>query len=43
MLDEELAAIRVEIGDQAFGSSRFEDARQLFEQVAPRLTTLLTS
>jgi malate synthase len=40
--DEELAAIRVEIGDQAFGSSRFDDARQLFEQVA-RLTTLLTS
>jgi malate synthase len=34
ILDEELAAIRVEIGDQAFDSSRFDDARQLFEQVA---------
>ena len=34
ILDEELAAIRAEIGDQAFGSSRFDDARQLFEQVA---------
>ena len=34
ILDEELAAIRAEIGDQAYGSSRFDDARQLFEQVA---------
>jgi malate synthase len=34
ILDEELAAIRVEIGDQAYGSGRFDDARQLFEQVA---------
>lgn len=34
ILDEELAAIRVEIGDQAYGASRFDDARRLFEQVA---------
>jgi malate synthase len=34
ILDEELAAIRAEIGDQAYGSSRLDDARQLFEQVA---------
>jgi malate synthase len=34
ILDEELAAIRSEIGDQAYRSSRFDDARQLFEQVA---------
>jgi malate synthase len=34
ILDKELAAIRTEIGDQAYGSSRFDDARQLFEQVA---------
>jgi malate synthase len=34
ILDEELAAIRTEIGDQAYRSSRFDDARQLFEQVA---------
>jgi malate synthase len=34
ILDEEIAAIRAEIGDQAYGSSRFDDARQLFEQVA---------
>jgi malate synthase len=33
ILDEELAAIRAEIGDQAYGSRRFDDARQLFEQV----------
>jgi malate synthase len=34
ILDEELAAIRAELGDEAHGSSRFDDARQLFEQVA---------
>jgi malate synthase len=34
ILDEELAAIRAKIGDQAYASSRFDDARQLFEQVA---------
>jgi malate synthase len=34
ILDEELAAIRMEIGDQAYGSRRFDEARQLFEQVA---------
>jgi malate synthase len=34
ILDEDLAAIRAEIGDQACASSRFDDARQLFEQVA---------
>jgi malate synthase len=34
ILDEELAAIRAEIGDQAYGSRRFDDARQLFERVA---------
>jgi malate synthase len=34
MVDEELAAIRTEIGDRAYGSRRFDDARRLFEQVA---------
>jgi malate synthase len=34
ILDEELATIRTEIGDQAYHSSRFGEARQLFEQVA---------
>ena len=34
ILDEELAAIRAEIGDQEYGSRRFDDARQLFERVA---------
>jgi len=34
ILDEELAAIRTEIDDQAYRSSRFDEPRQLFEQVA---------
>ena len=34
ILDEELATIRAEIGDQEYNSRRFDDARQLFEQVA---------
>jgi hypothetical protein len=34
IVDEELAAIRAEIGDQAYGSHRFDDARRLFEQGA---------
>ena len=32
--DDVLASIRAEIGEQAYGSSRFGDARALFEQVA---------
>jgi malate synthase len=32
--DQELAAIRPEVGEQAYAESRFEDARVLFEQVA---------
>ncbi|WP_433295248.1 malate synthase A [Actinoplanes sp. CA-030573] len=32
--DEELAAIRKAIGDEAWAGSRFDDARQLFERVA---------
>ncbi|HLL65020.1 MAG TPA: malate synthase A [Micromonosporaceae bacterium] len=32
--DEELAAIRARIGDEAFRAGRFDDARSLFEQVA---------
>jgi malate synthase len=34
IVEEELAAIRAEIGDQAYGSHRFDDARRLFEQGA---------
>ena len=32
--DEELAAIRESLGDEAWTSSRFDDARKLFERVA---------
>jgi malate synthase len=32
--DEELAAIRSAIGDEAWAASRFDDARKLFERVA---------
>jgi malate synthase len=32
--DEELAAIREALGDQAWAASRFDDARKLFERVA---------
>jgi malate synthase len=32
--DEELAAIRERIGDEAWAGSRFDDARKLFERVA---------
>jgi malate synthase len=32
--DEELAAIRKAMGDEAWASSRFDDARKLFERVA---------
>jgi malate synthase len=32
--DEELAAIRDAIGDEAWATSRFDDARKLFERVA---------
>jgi malate synthase len=32
--DEELAAIRATLGDQAWAGSRFDDARKLFERVA---------
>jgi malate synthase len=32
--DEELAAIRKAIGDEAWAASRFDDARKLFERVA---------
>jgi malate synthase len=32
--DEELARIRAAIGDEAWNSSRFDDARKLFERVA---------
>ena len=32
--DEELAAIRQAIGDEAWAASRFDDARKLFERVA---------
>ncbi|MCA2214789.1 malate synthase A [Jidongwangia harbinensis] len=32
--DEELAAIRAAIGDEAWAGSRFDDARKLFERVA---------
>ena len=32
--DEELAAIRTAIGDEAWAGSRFDDARKLFERVA---------
>jgi malate synthase len=32
--DEELAKIRVSLGDQAWAASRFDDARKLFERVA---------
>jgi malate synthase len=34
IVDEELAAIRAEIGDEEYSSRKFDDARQLFEQVA---------
>jgi malate synthase len=34
IVDEELAAIQAEIGDQEYDSRKFGDARQLFEQVA---------
>ena len=34
IVDEELAAIRGTIGDEAFDAGRFDDARELFEQVA---------
>jgi malate synthase len=32
--DEELATIRSELGDEAYKSGRFDEARELFEQVA---------
>jgi malate synthase len=32
--DEELAAIRAAIGDEAWTAGRFDDARKLFERVA---------
>ena len=32
--DEELAAIRDEIGDHAYAAGRFPEARELFERVA---------
>jgi malate synthase len=32
--DEELAKIRATLGDEAWGQSRFDDARKLFERVA---------
>jgi malate synthase len=32
--DEELVAIRKAVGDQVWASSRFDDARKLFERVA---------
>ena len=34
ILDEETAKIRDELGAQAYGHSRFEEARQIFDQVA---------
>jgi malate synthase len=34
VVEEELATIRGEVGEQAYASSRFEDARALFEQVS---------
>jgi malate synthase len=34
ILDQELAAIRAEIGEEQYASSRLDDARALFEQVA---------
>ncbi|MDN5853721.1 MAG: malate synthase A [Actinomycetia bacterium] len=34
ILDEELAGIRAEVGDRGYDSSRFDDARTVFEQVA---------
>jgi malate synthase len=34
VVDEELAAIRAELGDEAFEAGRFDAARELFEQVA---------
>jgi malate synthase len=33
-IDEELASIRAAVGDDVFGRSRPEEARDLFEQVA---------
>ena len=32
--DEELVAIRSELGEQAYADSNFEQARELFERVA---------
>jgi malate synthase len=32
--DEELAKVRAAIGDERFAAGRFEEARELFEQVA---------
>jgi malate synthase len=32
--DEELARLRLALGEQAWAASRFDDARKLFERVA---------
>jgi malate synthase len=34
VVDDELASIRAELGDEAFEAGRFDAARELFEQVA---------
>jgi malate synthase len=34
ILDEELAAIQAEVGEKQYDSHKFDEARQLFEEVA---------
>jgi malate synthase len=34
VVGEELAALRAALGDESYGAGRFDDARELFEQVA---------
>jgi malate synthase len=34
IVGEELAAIQAEVGSEEYGSRKFDEARQLFEQVA---------
>jgi malate synthase len=34
VLDEELARLRVDLGDEAFEESRADEAKELFEEVA---------